>query len=61
MRFHRFVFHDTTTMDFAPLMTRKRERFAEVEAAVAAPGLYDNPKRAQEILREHSRLKEALA
>ncbi len=48
-------------MDFTPLMDRKRDRFAEVEAAVAAPGLYDNPKKAQEILREHSRLKESLA
>ena len=48
-------------MDFTPLMARKRERFAEVEDAVAVPGLYDNPKRAQEILREHSRLKESLA
>ena len=48
-------------MDFKPLMDRKRDRFAEVEAAVSAPGLYDNPKKAQEILREHSRLKESLA
>ena len=47
-------------MDFKPLMDRKRDRFEEVEASVAAPNLYDNPKRAQEILREHSRLKEAL-
>ena len=47
-------------MDFKPLMDRKRERFEEVEASVAAPNLYDNPKRAQEILREHSRLKEAM-
>ncbi len=48
-------------MDFAPLIARKRERFTEVEAAVAAPDLYDNPKRAQDLLREHNRLKQTLA
>ncbi len=48
-------------MDFAPLIARKRERFNEVEAAVGAPDLYDSPKRAQELLREHNRLKQTLA
>jgi peptide chain release factor 1 len=47
-------------MDFAPLITRKRERLAEVEAAVASPDLYDNAKRAQELLREHNRLKQTV-
>jgi peptide chain release factor 1 len=48
-------------MDFAPLIARKRERLVEVEAAVGAPDLYDSPKRAQELLREHSRLKQTIA
>jgi peptide chain release factor 1 len=48
-------------MDFAPLIVRKRERFEELEAAIAAPNLYDDPKRAQELLREQKRLKDTLA
>ena len=47
-------------MDFEPLIFRKRERFSELEAAISAPTLYDNPKQAQETLREHSRLKSTL-
>jgi peptide chain release factor 1 len=48
-------------MDFAPLIARKRERFAELETAISAPNLYDDQKRAQELLREHTRLKGTLA
>jgi peptide chain release factor 1 len=48
-------------MNFAPLIEKKRERFAELETAIASPNLYDDPKRAQELLREHMRLKETLA
>jgi peptide chain release factor 1 len=48
-------------MDFTPLIQKKRERLAEVEAAVGAPDLYDSPKRAQELLREHNRLKQTIA
>jgi peptide chain release factor 1 len=48
-------------MNFAPLIDKKSERFAELETAIAAPNLYDDPKRAQELLREHTRLKETLA
>ena len=47
-------------MDFTALIDRKKERFAELESAIAAPNLYDDPKRAQEILREHNRLKQTL-
>jgi peptide chain release factor 1 len=47
-------------MDFAPLIEKKRERFAELETVIALPNLYDDPKRAQEILKEHTRLKETL-
>lgn len=48
-------------MDFAPLISKKRERFDELEAAIGAPNLYDDPKRAQDLLREHKRLKGTLA
>jgi len=48
-------------MDFSSLIDRKRERFTELETAVSAPDLYNDPKRAQELLREHNRLKQTLA
>jgi peptide chain release factor 1 len=48
-------------MDFSSLIDRKRERFTELETAVSAPDLYNDPKRAQELLREHNRLKQMLA
>ncbi len=48
-------------MDFGPLIARKQERFDELETQVAAGNLYDDPKRARELLREHTRLKELLA
>ena len=47
-------------MDFSSLISRKRERFQELESVISAPGLYDDPKRAQELLREHNRLKQTL-
>ena len=48
-------------MDFAPLIEKKTTRFRELEIQVASATLYDDPKRAKEILREHMRLKELLA
>ena len=48
-------------MDFAPLIGKKRERLAEVEAAVGSPDLYNNPRRAQDLLREHNRLRQIIA
>jgi peptide chain release factor 1 len=47
-------------MDFTSLIARKRERFTELEAAISAPDLYNDPRRAQELLREHNRLKQTL-
>ncbi|MFZ5807358.1 MAG: peptide chain release factor 1 [Verrucomicrobiota bacterium] len=38
-----------------------RKKFAEIEEQLSAPNLYDNPRKAQELTREHSRLKSALA
>lgn len=48
-------------MDFGPLIAKKQERFDELEKLVAAGDLYDDPKRARELLREHTRLKELLS
>lgn len=47
-------------MDFSSLIDRKRDHFNELESAISAPDLYDDPKRAQELLREHTRLKQTL-
>jgi peptide chain release factor 1 len=44
-------------MDFNHLIDRKRERFAELEREVADPRLFDNHKRAGEIMREHASIK----
>ncbi|MEI9893526.1 MAG: peptide chain release factor 1 [Chthoniobacter sp.] len=48
-------------MDFAPLIARKAERFRELEAEISSSHLYDDPRKARETLREHTRLKELLA
>ena len=48
-------------MDFGPLIAKKQERFDELEKLVAAGDLYDDPKRARELLREHTRIKELLS
>jgi peptide chain release factor 1 len=48
-------------MDFTALIDKKTDRFRELDAAVGAANLYDEPKRARETLREHTRLKELLA
>jgi peptide chain release factor 1 len=48
-------------MDLMPHLDRFARRFAELEEMLAHPDLYDNPQRAQELGREHSRLKQLLA
>jgi peptide chain release factor 1 len=48
-------------MDFQSLIERKRERFQQLESEVADPRLFDNRKRAGEIMREHAAIKELLA
>jgi peptide chain release factor 1 len=48
-------------MDFEPLIQRKRERFEQLERESADPKLFDNRKRAQEIMREHANTKAVLA
>src|SRR5258705_7187154 len=47
-------------MDLNSLIQLKRERFEELEREVADPRLFDNRKRAEEIMREHASLKELL-
>src|SRR2546430_3910812 len=49
------------TMDFDPFIQRKRERFEQLEREIADPKLFDNRKRAGEIMREHSGIKAVLA
>jgi peptide chain release factor 1 len=48
-------------MDLKPHLDRFRRRFLELEEAMSRPDLYANPQKAQELTREHSRLKQALA
>lgn len=47
-------------MDFEPLIERTRRKFDELESAIASPDLFDNPRRAREVLREHASTKELL-
>jgi len=47
-------------MDFQSLIERKRERFQQLESEIADPRLFDNRKRAGEIMREHSTVKALL-
>lgn len=47
-------------LDFKPLIAKRRERFGELEKAITDPALFDDAKKAREVLREHSRLKELL-
>src|SRR6266496_1393895 len=47
-------------MDLNSLIQLKRERFEELEREVADTRLFDNRKRAEEIMREHASLKDLL-
>src|SRR4029434_3107746 len=44
-------------MDLNSLIQLKRERFEELEREIADPRLFDNRKRAGEIMREHASIK----
>ncbi len=48
-------------MDFNSLIEHKRERFEQLEREIADPHLFDNRKRAGEIMREHAGIKELFA
>jgi peptide chain release factor 1 len=45
-------------MDLAPHIEKFARRFAEVEAALSDPKVFDNPQRAQELSKEYARLKD---
>ena len=47
-------------MDIDSLIERKRERFEQLEREITDPRLFDNRKRAGEIMREHASIKELL-
>jgi peptide chain release factor 1 len=48
-------------MDLNSLIERKRERFDQLEREIADPRLFENRKRAGEIMREHAGIKDLLA
>src|SRR3984885_15427256 len=48
-------------MDLRPHIDRFARRFAEVEASLSDPKVFDNNQRAQELSREYARLKELVA
>jgi peptide chain release factor 1 len=48
-------------MDLLPHIDRFSRRFAEVEAALSDPKVFDNPQKAQELSKEYASLKELVA
>ena len=48
-------------MDFNLLIESKRERFQQLESEIGDPHLFNDRKRASEIMREHSGVKGLLA
>src|SRR6266705_6293996 len=48
-------------MDLDSLIEHRRERFEQLEREIADPRLFENRKRASEIMREHASIKELLA
>lgn len=48
-------------MDFSGLIEKKQRRFEELDREIGSGSLYDDAKRARDLLREHARLKELLA
>ncbi|MFN3409229.1 MAG: peptide chain release factor 1 [Limisphaerales bacterium] len=48
-------------MDLRSHIENLKRRFAETEALLSDPAVFDNPRRAQELAREHARLKEIVA
>lgn len=45
-------------LDLQPYIEKSKQRFAEVESALADPSVFNNPQRVQELSREFARLKE---
>ena len=49
-----------TLMDLNSLLQLKRQRFEQLESEIADSRLFDNRKRAEEVMREHAHLKDLL-
>jgi peptide chain release factor 1 len=47
-------------MEYDTLIAARRQRFEELESAIADPSLFDDPKAASATLREHRRLRDTL-
>ncbi len=47
-------------MNLDPFIARFKERHRELESLLSAPDLYNDPRRAQDVTREHRRMSEAL-
>jgi len=47
-------------LDFKPLIAKSRQRFEELELAITNPALFDDAKKAREVLKEHARVKELI-
>ena len=47
-------------LDFTPLIAKRRTRFDELDKEITDPSLFDDAKKAREVLKEHSRVKELL-
>ncbi len=48
-------------MDLRPHIEKFSRRFAEIEAALGDPNLFDQPQKAQDLSKEYSRLRELIA
>ncbi|MFI3243999.1 MAG: peptide chain release factor 1 [Akkermansia sp.] len=48
-------------IDYAPLIEKRRSRLEELEELIADPALFDDRKRAEDLLREHRQINQLLA
>ena len=48
-------------LDFKPLIAKRRQRFEELEREITDPSLFDDAKKAREVLKEHARVKELIS
>lgn len=49
------------SVDFTFLIQQRRERFEVLETSITSPDLFNDAKKAREVLQEHARIKELLA
>lgn len=48
-------------MDYSALIAQRRRRAEELDERISDPSLFDDPKRAREVMREHRHLKDTLS